>query len=313
MWVRIVSGFISLGRLQKYAGFLALASLPFCAALAGDRTSHWFAKPAIIDGNYDEWPQPFPFKEEVDTKIQYAIANDARTLYLVVKTSDEASKMKLRKNGIIVIIDTTGKKLQHTLFDFSMQDRKKLPGYEDSVAQQAPDITAQAERKLQLVTVRVSGAPIPDGVYQLKDNKPGIAAAAIVNDLNEVVFEIAIPFRCIYAAPAERVSELSKISVCLTLFGLTDAEIMELNRLKETTTKNAMPVFVYDTGKAGSHGRGGNPVRGTNGGTGVSIGDGRGGDADESPSIDANAATLDRQHAAEDNQVWKQLRLSYQP
>jgi hypothetical protein len=262
-------------------------------AKQGEKESRWVDKPIVIDGNNEEWPQPYPFKEDNETKIQYAIANDAQTLYLTLKSSDEATKMKLRKNGFIVIIDTTGKKLNTLLFDFTIPARSSAD---------KPD-TGQ---KLNIATVRVKGTAAYDGTYSITGNKPGIAAGAITNDFSEVVAEIAIPFKCIYANVGGHVAMQDRISVCFTFFGLTNEDFDAMQRAGNNTINNAMPVQGADSSNAKPLKGGGTPARGG--------GKAKGKDntsVEPPPDIDAVSIMLDRSRATQDNQVWKKIRLSY--
>jgi hypothetical protein len=276
-----------------------LSALPAFGFLAkaGERSSRWVTKPVVIDGNNDEWPQPYPFREEVDTRIQYAIANDAQTLYLTLKTSDESTKMKLRRNGLVIIADTTGKKSVATNFGFEVKD---VPHDTDS----------KGHQRLQITETDVKGSPGYDSNYMCINNKTGITVAAIINDFNELVWEIAIPFKCIYPTTGSHVAEQNKISICFVFFGLSTNDFYELGRAAANEVSNAAPIYSSDT-SAQKSAEGGKPVRNANGGMGIGIGGGKGVDKD-APVVDAVAAMQDRQRASQDNRVWKDIKLSYE-
>jgi hypothetical protein len=305
MWHRISTGWC--GDLLKYVCVTMLCILPAAGiAMAGEKTSRWVDKPIVIDGNNKEWPQPYPFTEDENTKIQYAIANDAQTLYLTVKTSDAATKLKLRTNGFIILIDTTGKKLNSTLFDFT-------------VVSKADVVQPDTSQLLNITDVRLKGTAGYDSTYKITNKKPGVTAAGILNDYNEIVVEIAIPFKCIYPNVADHVSSESKLDVCFTFFGLTNENIEVLERAANNAVDNAMPMpDLSKSDKKDAHGSDANggvaPTRGANGGMGVGIGGSKGkghsGGAEEHV-IDANSIMQERQRDMQDNQVWKLIKLSY--
>jgi hypothetical protein len=324
MWHGIVPRNIWRGSLLKYICITMLAILPVLGFAKGEKTSRWVTKPIVIDGNNDEWPQPYPCSEDINTMMQYAIANDAQTLYLTLKTSDETTKTKIRKNGLTIIIDTTGKKKITNSFSFSVQDNAKQSGRHKGDIGKEPhdtDNTAKVdEQKLHITGIKVTGLQEYDSDYQAEHRMTGITAAAAINDYNEIVWEIAISFKCIYATPGGHVAAQEKISICFVFYGLNNDEIAQLGRVAEPEDQGAMPVWNYDTSSAhhlpggdGSADGSGTPVHGANGGMGGGKGGGKGKSGSDAPVIDATTASQDRQRAGQDFQVWKQIRLSYEP
>src|SRR2546428_565009 len=67
----------------------------------------WQAQAITIDGDSKDWPAPYP---EYDSKasLGYAISNDKENLYITVQTGDQATQMKILRNGLTVWIDKTG-------------------------------------------------------------------------------------------------------------------------------------------------------------------------------------------------------------
>jgi len=322
--------------LLKFVCIIVLATVPI-VGFAGKGSSRWVTTPVIIDGNNDEWPQPYSFTEEVDTRMQYAIANDATTLYLTIKTSDETTKMKLKLNGLTIFVDTTGRKMMPTSFGFSVlsnvkpapRHRGKGEKTQDNTGSEDSATAAQNAKKLDIAGVQIIGTESYDGNYNIANNKAGISAAAAVNDYNELVWEIAIPFKCLFANAEKNVEARKKISVCFTVYGLSNNDIFDLTRSMQKENQNAMPVMHIDSSRlhsspgdkdaADNSDEGGAPVRGANGGTGVGIGGGKGkgkgggGSSNDAQVIDAVAAMQDRQRAAQTCLVWKAIKISYKP
>jgi len=319
MWCGVISRNIWRGSYLNCVFIVMLGVLPLPGFAKGE--SRWVSKPIVIDGNNDEWPQPYPYSEDINTMMQYAIANDAETLYLTMKTSDETTKTKIRKNGLTIVMDTTGKKMITNSFSFSIQDNAKRSGrHKDNITKEPhdTDITAIAgEQKLHITDIRVTGLQEYDSDYQAENKKTGITAAAAVNDFNEMVWEIAIPFKSIYTTIGDHVTAGDRITICFTFYGLNNDEIAQLGHVAEAVDEGAMPVWNYDTSNAhrspGNANGSGSPVRGPNGGMGIGIGGGKAkGGGSEAPVIDATAASQNRQRAGQDFQVWKQIRLSYE-
>lgn len=80
-------------------------------------TGVWQSQPVTADGNNKDWPSPYP---EYDSKaaIGYAISNDKDNLYITVETGDQATQMKILRNGLTVWIDKTGAKEQITAINY---------------------------------------------------------------------------------------------------------------------------------------------------------------------------------------------------
>jgi hypothetical protein len=295
-----------------------------CYAGAGDKTCLWVQKPIVIDGDNKEWPQPYPFRDELDTKMQYAFANDATTLYVTLKTSDEGTRIKLRKNGLTIVVDTARKKLNTTSFGFTVGKDIK-PGALRSAVTGHDTVNAE-DRRLEISFVQLQGTPGYDGSYKVAGNKPGIAVAAAINDYNELVWEIAIPLKCIYTGVSGHVNGEDHINVCIALFGLTNKDFGEFDiamaterenaaaEASENIQSNAMPS--HPKGIVGSVSDGPVAARSPNGGMGVGIGSNndRRADPESDPNvIDASGEMEARVRAGNDSRVWKLIRLSKKP
>ncbi len=274
----------------KYICLILFAGLPM-TSMAVKRTSRWVSKPIVIDGNNNEWPQPYPYREDIDTRIQYAFANDSQTLYLTVKTSDEATKMKFRANGMTLVVDTNGERNFHTTFGFAVQDYKQ-------------DTNNNQEQRIKIRQIELKGTKC-DSTYTTVKNRPGVSAAAILNDYNEVVWEIAIPFSSIYGTNAKsHIGRGWTISICFAFFGLNNDDFARMMTAPEP--KNAMPVVKTDSGRAAETNSG--SARGKGGHSKEASGS-------DGPVIDANdnTAALDRHRAGEDNLLWRIVTLAYAP
>ncbi|WP_443937883.1 hypothetical protein [Pedobacter sp. MW01-1-1] len=62
-----------------------------------------------IDGNINEWTS-LPFTENKRTNLDYALANDDKNLYLIVKAKESATINKIMMGGISFTVNIDGKK-----------------------------------------------------------------------------------------------------------------------------------------------------------------------------------------------------------
>ncbi|MDP4240132.1 MAG: hypothetical protein Q8904_11750 [Bacteroidota bacterium] len=73
----------------------------FTGAMAQVSISKWQAQPIAIDGDGSDWgtnPRFF----NADSNVKYEFRNDARNLYLIIKSADRAVQMQLLKAGFSV-------------------------------------------------------------------------------------------------------------------------------------------------------------------------------------------------------------------
>src|ERR1041384_3535544 len=73
----------------------------------------WQATPVTVDGNLSDWTLPLPFYDP-ETKLNYSITNDAKNLYICMRTNDLQAQMKMLRAGFTLWLDVAGKKNQST-------------------------------------------------------------------------------------------------------------------------------------------------------------------------------------------------------
>jgi hypothetical protein len=64
----------------------------------------------------DAWADPAGFDKE--TALQYVISNDSQNLYVLLKTDDPVTQMKILRAGMELAIDTLGRKKGHVIVSF---------------------------------------------------------------------------------------------------------------------------------------------------------------------------------------------------
>ncbi len=185
--------------------FLLVALLTLSIhSIAQDIRSLKLNTDVTIDGNCDEWPQPFNFYNG-ETKLQYRIANDTSNIYICFKVTDQQAQMKMMRAGINVWIDPKGKKKESTGIHFPMkQDRSATGETAMPPSEQSAQIPGQALPKHDFrnfkaraaskqITMKVQGfAGVPGEVIGIK-NSTGILAAFSWDTLDILCIEYQIP------------------------------------------------------------------------------------------------------------------------
>jgi hypothetical protein len=96
-------------KMKQIILIIALAGLIVsCSPKAYDALD-WQGTKITVDGKIPEWPSPLRFYD-YKTKINYAISNDRRNIYVCMKIFDESQQIKVLRGGMEFRIDTAGKK-----------------------------------------------------------------------------------------------------------------------------------------------------------------------------------------------------------
>jgi hypothetical protein len=85
---------------------LVLRPAPITGARQAELSSHWKDRTITIDGVDDEWTN---LTQSIDKPpIAIGIVNDGDSLYLCVKASDQATRMQILRQGLMVWFDPQG-------------------------------------------------------------------------------------------------------------------------------------------------------------------------------------------------------------
>jgi hypothetical protein len=87
-----------------------------------------------LDGNIDEWPSE-KFITDKETRIRFAMDNDAQSLFLALTITDNATQRKIMQSGINLYIDIKGKKKENTGIEYPVESNlgsMKLFGFSNS-------------------------------------------------------------------------------------------------------------------------------------------------------------------------------------
>lgn len=262
----------------------------------------------VADGDNKEWPVPYPFIDNKE-KIQYAIANNNTTLYITVKTSDAVCSRKLEKHGLILFIDSAAEK-DKTMQLIALPENEGR-GKDDE--QDGPPGNSMLKPQQE---ERNMPRPMPQGVLPVKVQQmaligfrkangnyrqPHLAAAAGVsiscgvNEMNEMIWEVAIPFNLILKDSILYVDSGRHISVGIFMpaLGAADMPVM-----------NSPQAAGGGKGNFAGHGSGSRPPGG--GGRGAPDNEG---EQDATAYQDKLADDMDR--LTKDVLVWRRVSLGY--
>ena len=190
--------------LKSMGLFFVLVLFSSCSHQVFDSLD-WQGGKITADGKIQDWPDPLRFFDK-KSRLNYSIANDRRNLYLGIKISDEALKMKIIRGGMEFRIDTLGKKSFPIAFIFPVAndivmarhsrdeaEPEKSRGEKQGRYGSDQKILNHAE-EFELAGFRPSLA----GTHSLLENSTGISAAISIDNQGTMYYEAIIPFRTFY-------------------------------------------------------------------------------------------------------------------
>lgn len=271
----------------RTAAILAAAVLvPLCATAGGPKVDcSALAQPIVINGDAGDWEAiPFVYLEESVRVL--AVANDADSLYVMFRFSDELLAQKILMGGVTVWVNGENKKKE--TFGVRYQGSQQLA---ESIKSPRPPMAelddppgggrpgrggrpmARMRREPGTLTVLENGGEYRDTLPE--DNPYGPRAGSARAD-GVFVFELAIPLAMIGGEAAEGSPEKRRrVRVGLQIGGMSKGELEEMREAMGGGQGGFSGSF---GGIGGGGGRGGGMGRG--GGKG---GGGRGGGRDGGP------------------------------
>ena len=194
----------------------------------GKLKSVFVATPPTIDGQATEWTDSLQY--DANSKMQYLVLNDGRTMYLRVKINDAPTQAKFTYLGTVVWLDSTGRNQQQLGIRFPMPvDLESLPKGEmrppgamgPSAAERLADHQTRLRqvllnaKEMELLNFRGSKEPVLADAQSLL----GVKAAINLDAQGNLIYELAVPLRLIY----KRVPNLASgqaATVGVTLAGM---------------------------------------------------------------------------------------------
>ena len=184
--------------------------------------------------------------------VQCSFANDKERLYVLLKTSDQATILKMMTGGMQFWIDVSGKKQKSSGIVFPMESIGPSAVLHDHEHLNRPD-AREYDRLHELVSsareYELQGFPGCAGAYLLKQsNKCGIVVRIATNN-HELVWEASIPFSSFLKDSLTKKNDLGK----KLRIGI------EINAMKQPESEGRVP---GDIGRPSRIGESGNGVGG---------------------------------------------------
>ena len=266
----------------------------------------WQASKVTVDGNIQEWSDPLRFYD-YKSKVNYTISNDRENLYVSMKISDFALRMKIVKGGMEFRIDTSGKKVFPIAFIFPianqivMKTNKRNDVHLQKFRGGQQENTGTNQKPLeQARDAQLVGFKYPlGGPLSMINNNSGIAAVANIDSLGTLTYEAKIPFNTFYKNTLSAADSNKVFSYEIKVNALPAPQVRESG----------------NGGQSGGMGNGGmNRGGGMGGGMNGGMGGGhRGGGGMNHGGGGGHTATNNTGNSMlyEKTQIVKQLRLSF--
>lgn len=183
---------------------LLVVSAASCHAQKFILNSVWRDSAITIDGNPSDWDQPFPYFDS-KTKLQYSVVNDAKYIYISVKTNDDKAQMKIMRAGMDVWLDVSGKKKEVATIHCPLKNNSKLdvindPNEIDQQIIEKPDVKKMrldwAESNKEVHTQGLKNVPAS---FSAADSAAhGMEVAINWERDNTMTYELKVPFSAFF-------------------------------------------------------------------------------------------------------------------
>jgi hypothetical protein len=192
----------------------ALLSVLSLSAQEDVSSAKWQSNTIIVDGNDNEWEQPFGLFDN-KSGLVFTLTNDNKNIYLCFTDKEAIKAEKMMKAGWTLEISSSEKKRK---FDAAIS----FPKIDD------PNINMRAEfknqvsvYKMDMAAVKTKGFLAGNGDIPL-NNKEGINIGIGIDSAEKIVYEIAIPIKDLMEEDKLQLNEL--ITLDITVNALSKPE-----------------------------------------------------------------------------------------
>ena len=154
-----------------------------------------------VDGDLTEWADRL-MPVDQDSSWSVAVSNDATFIYAAVRIKDIALQQEAARNGVIININTDGKKRDGAQLIFTIPDSESIRAMIND--ENLPEMNVREELIRRSRGYGVHGfARIVDGRLSF-DNRYGVRAAARLDDQDVLVYESQIPIQALGLSDAQQ-------------------------------------------------------------------------------------------------------------
>ncbi len=200
----------------------------------------------IADGKADEWQQT-SIQTDKDTKLSYAIHNDAKGIQILIKGGDLMLQSKLLMGGMQIFIDPSGKKNKTIGVNYPLPGKFERPQFErrtltsgdtslrrrlsDTSFRNRSDSGRRGQFNIKKMRDRTLAQKKELELYGFNDESNGLSdikespvkVAINYDEKDSMVYEISIPYNIFTKAPEAG----NKISIGFVLRGMQMPEFGE--------------------------------------------------------------------------------------
>lgn len=202
--------------------------------------SQWRDSSIVIDGNPSDWDMPYPYFDS-KAKLQYSIVNDAKFIYISIRTTDEKAQMKIMRAGMEVWFDISGKKKQVATIHFPLKTDTKLdmtPNPDDMEQQvvERPDVRKmKADWSSATKDIHTQGfKDLPLSITQADSTKYGIQADINWDRSDVMTYELKVPFSAFYKDQLIASDTLHPITIGFKVYAM-DLPLIPTNASADVT------------------------------------------------------------------------------
>ena len=226
-------------------------------------SSLWRDSVITVDGSPADWDQPFRYFDS-KSKLQYSVVNDAKYIYVSVKTNDPKAEMKIMRAGMDVWFDVGGKKKDIGTVRFPVKVNPKLEvnsdptDMEQQVVEKPDVVKMKADWSSTVKDIHTQGFKnIPAVIAEADSGKYGIQAAISWGRGEDMTYELRVPFSAFYKDELTGADTVRPITIGIKAYAM-DLPLIPTNPAADVTG-------AAGSAPGGAGGMGGNPNVGTNG------------------------------------------------
>jgi hypothetical protein len=203
-------------------------------------SSDWRDSVITIDGSPIDWDQPFRYFDS-KSKLQYSVVNDAKYIYVSIKTNDPKAQMKIMRAGMDVSFDAGGKKKDIGTVHFPIKTNPKLdvnsdPADMEQQVVEKPDVVKmKADWSISSRDIHTQGFKnLPAVITEADSGKYGIEAAISWDRSESMTYELRLPFSAFYKDELTGADTVHPITISIKAYAM-DLPLIPSNAAADVT------------------------------------------------------------------------------
>ena len=202
--------------------FTACSSSKSTTGVTSESSGKWQNEAVVADGKNNEWSGS-GLEYDKNTKLAYAVTNDATNIYVLLTTTDQMTQAKILNAGLSLYVDPSGKNKEITSINYPLSAETKMPFNRQATEKQdMQKINADALARANQYTL--NGFFTGDGGYSvMQKNNGGVSVKMGYSASKELVYEAIIPFQ---ALSKDKINTGENIAVGFKINGLPKPDMV---------------------------------------------------------------------------------------